>query len=98
MPDSPIADKFSESPIQSIHFWKKTDADGALSLRIAMGKPEAEYEVLVVLAAREIRTGDHWACDSSSEGLHAWGASNGPSILKDRRTRTRCRSSVMLSL
>jgi hypothetical protein len=38
--------------MQTIHVLEKTGKDGMLSLRIPLGKPEAEYEVLVVVQPR----------------------------------------------
>ena len=35
--------------MQTIRVTKKTEADGALSLRIPLGQPETDYDVLVVL-------------------------------------------------
>lgn len=35
--------------MQTVRVVSKTDADGSLSLRIPLGEPEAEYEVLVVV-------------------------------------------------
>jgi hypothetical protein len=35
--------------VQTIHVVKKTDADGSLALRIPLGKPGTEYEVLIVI-------------------------------------------------
>jgi hypothetical protein len=35
--------------MQTIHVLEKTDKDGALRLHIPLGKPEAEYEVVLVL-------------------------------------------------
>jgi hypothetical protein len=35
--------------VQTIRVLEKTAKDGTLSLRIPLGKPDAEYEVLVVL-------------------------------------------------
>jgi hypothetical protein len=35
--------------MQTIRVLEKTGKDGVLSLRIPLGKPEAEYEVLVVV-------------------------------------------------
>jgi hypothetical protein len=39
--------------VQTIRVVKKTDPDGSLSLRIPLGRPEAEYEVLVVVQPKE---------------------------------------------
>jgi len=38
--------------MQTIRVLEKTGKDGMLSLRIPLGKPEAEYEVLVVVQPR----------------------------------------------
>jgi hypothetical protein len=38
--------------MQAIRVLEKTGKDGTLSLRIPLGKPEAEYEVLVVVQPR----------------------------------------------
>jgi hypothetical protein len=38
--------------MQTIRVLEKTGKDGALSLRIPLGQPEAEYEVLVVVQPR----------------------------------------------
>jgi hypothetical protein len=38
--------------MQMIHVREKTGKDGMLSLRIPLGKPEAEYQVLVVVQPR----------------------------------------------
>jgi len=35
--------------VQTVHITERTGKDGTLSLRIPLGKPEAEYEVLVVV-------------------------------------------------
>jgi hypothetical protein len=40
------------SAMQTIRVLEKTGKDGMLSLRIPLGKPEAEYEVLVVVQPR----------------------------------------------
>ena len=39
--------------MQTIRVLEKTGKDGVLSLRIPLGQPEAEYEVLVVVQPRE---------------------------------------------
>ena len=39
--------------METIRFVQKTEADGCLSLRIPLGAPEAEYEVLVVVQPRQ---------------------------------------------
>jgi hypothetical protein len=41
-----------ESAMQSIRVLEKTGKDGMLSLRIPLGKPEVEYQVLVVVQPR----------------------------------------------
>ena len=41
--------------MQTIRVLKKTGKDGMLSLRIPLGRPEAEYEVLVVVQPRAVR-------------------------------------------
>lgn len=38
-----------ESLMQTVRVVAKTDADGSLSLRIPLGQPEAEFEVVVVV-------------------------------------------------
>lgn len=35
--------------MQTIRLFKKSEADGSLALRIPLGKPKTEYEVLVVV-------------------------------------------------
>ena len=51
--------------MQTIRVLEKTGKDGTLSLRIPLDKPEAEYEVLVVVQpvdlAGKIATADPWA-------------------------------------
>ena len=42
--------------MQTIRVLEKTGKDGMLSLRIPLGKPEAEYEVLVVVQPRTTAT------------------------------------------
>lgn len=42
--------------MQTIRVLEKTGKDGMLSLRIPLGKPEAEYDVLVVLQPRTAAT------------------------------------------
>ena len=42
--------------MQTILVREKTGKDGTLSLRIPLGKPEAEYEVLVVVQPNEAGT------------------------------------------
>ena len=42
--------------MQTILVREKTGKDGTLSLQIPLGKPEAEYEVLVVVQPNEART------------------------------------------
>jgi hypothetical protein len=44
------------SAMQTIRVLEKTGKDGMLSLRIPLGKPEAEYEVLVVVQHRTAAT------------------------------------------
>jgi len=44
------------SLMQTIRVLEKTGKDGMLSLRIPLGKPEAEYEVLVVVQPRTTAT------------------------------------------
>jgi hypothetical protein len=44
------------SAMQTIRVLEKTGKDGMLSLRIPLGKPEAEYEVLVVVQPRTATT------------------------------------------
>lgn len=39
--------------MQTIRVLEKTDKDGTLQLRIPLGKPEAEYEVVLVLQPKE---------------------------------------------
>ncbi|SFJ34100.1 hypothetical protein [Planctomicrobium piriforme] len=39
--------------MQTVRIVSKADANGSLSLQIQLGKPEAEYEVLVVVQPRE---------------------------------------------
>ncbi len=39
--------------MQTIRVLEKTDKDGTLKLRIPLGKPEAEYEVVLVLQPKE---------------------------------------------
>jgi hypothetical protein len=34
--------------MQTIHATEKTNSDGTLTLRISLGLPETEYEILVV--------------------------------------------------
>jgi hypothetical protein len=43
--------------VQTIRVLEKTGKDGVLSLRIPLGKPEAEYEVLVVVQPRTAAPG-----------------------------------------
>jgi hypothetical protein len=38
-----------ETEMQTIRVLKKTESDGTLSLRIPLGKPETEYEVVIVV-------------------------------------------------
>jgi hypothetical protein len=40
--------------MQTIRVLEKTDKEGTLQLRIPLGKPEAEYEVVVVLQPKEM--------------------------------------------
>ena len=40
--------------MQTIQVMEKTGKDGTLSLRIPLGKPETEYEVLVVVQPRGV--------------------------------------------
>jgi len=42
--------------MQTIRVLEKTGKDGMLSLRIALDKPEAEYEVLVIVQPRMATT------------------------------------------
>jgi hypothetical protein len=42
--------------MQTIQVMEKTGKDGTLSLRIPLGKPDAEYEVLVVVQPRTTAT------------------------------------------
>jgi hypothetical protein len=42
--------------MQTIRVLEKTGKDGTLSLRIPLGKPEVEYEVVVVLQPRTTTT------------------------------------------
>lgn len=42
--------------MQTIRVMEKTGKDGTLSLRIPLGKPDAEYEVLVVVQPRTTAT------------------------------------------
>jgi hypothetical protein len=44
--------------MQTIRVLEKTGKDGTLSLRIPLGKPDAEYEVLVVLQPRATPTAE----------------------------------------
>jgi hypothetical protein len=39
--------------MQTIRILEKTDKDGMLQLRIPLGKPEVEYEVVLVLHPKE---------------------------------------------
>jgi hypothetical protein len=39
--------------MQTIRILEKTDKDGTLRLRIPLGKPEAEYEVVLVIHPKE---------------------------------------------
>jgi hypothetical protein len=39
--------------VQTIRIIKKSEADGSLSLRIPLGRPETEFEVLVVVQPTE---------------------------------------------
>jgi hypothetical protein len=39
--------------MQTIRVLEKTDKDGTLQLRIPLGKPEAEYEVILVIQPQE---------------------------------------------
>lgn len=43
--------------MQTIRVLEKTDKEGALLLRIPLGKPEAEYDVLVVVQPKETPAG-----------------------------------------
>jgi hypothetical protein len=40
--------------MQTIRVLEKTGKDGTLSLRIPLGKPEAEYEIVVVLQPKAV--------------------------------------------
>jgi hypothetical protein len=42
--------------MQTIRVLEKTGKDGTLSLRIPLGKPEVEYEVLVVVQPSSVAT------------------------------------------
>ena len=42
--------------MQTIRVSEKTDKEGTLLLRIPLGKPEAEFEVLVVVQPKEAST------------------------------------------
>lgn len=35
--------------MQTIHVTKKAEADGSLSIRLPLGQPEAEYEIVVIV-------------------------------------------------
>lgn len=39
--------------MQTIHVSRKTTADGVLSLQIPLGRPDAEFEVLVVITPKD---------------------------------------------
>jgi len=43
--------------MQTIHVVEKTGKDGTLLLRIPLGKPEAEYDVVVIVQPREASGG-----------------------------------------
>ena len=45
-----------EKAMQTIRALEKTGKDGMLSLRIPLGKPETEYEVLVVVQPKATAT------------------------------------------
>lgn len=44
--------------MQTIRVLQKTDKDGTLQLRIPLGKPEAEYEVVLVLQPKQAPSKD----------------------------------------
>ncbi len=44
--------------MKTIHVSEKTGKDGTLSLRIPLGKADAEYEVIVVVQAKSPRAPD----------------------------------------
>jgi hypothetical protein len=44
--------------MQLIHAMKKTGADGILRVRIPLGKPDAEFEVVVVVQPNETSARD----------------------------------------
>ena len=41
--------------MQTIRVWERTDKEGTLLLRIPLGKPEAEFEIVVVVQPKEER-------------------------------------------
>jgi len=42
-----------EKAMRTIRVSQRTEADGVLSLRIPLGKPEAEFDVVVVVQTKE---------------------------------------------
>ena len=49
--------------MQTIRTLEKADSDGAIQLRIPLGKPGAEYEVVVVVQPKEASESRGWPPD-----------------------------------
>jgi hypothetical protein len=55
--------------MQTIHAVEKTDSDGTLTLRVPLGRPDTEFEVVVIVQPKATATGapatppipDRWA-------------------------------------
>jgi hypothetical protein len=55
---SVISPKIGTITMRTIHVQEKTGADGMLHFHIPLGKPEAEFEVVVIVQPKETSTGD----------------------------------------
>ena len=84
--------------MQTIHATEKTASDGTLTLRVPLGQPDTEFEVVVVVQPKTTTTGtpilssaaDRWAAiDAFRERLAASGRDFGDSVQDIREDRDR---------
>ena len=84
--------------MQTIQISERTGADGTLNLRVPLGRPETEFEVVVIVhpktwnngAPTPPNTADRWAAiDAFRERLAATGRDFGDSVQEIREDRDR---------
>ena len=80
--------------MQTIQIRERTDQSGSLSLRISLGRPETDYEVVVIVqpkaASRSDAAESPWAvADAIKDRLAARGiaGTNGAELVREDRDR-----------